>query len=209
MASPIIIPFDNNPISTTVKSASYTIPAGKYAKITVQDEAYDPVSTLAYSIVNTSSTFTLLNTDIGLCINGSLYFLYSFKVQLDISTTVQSAQRNLTVNLPANYVNYTGYATWSLISNAGFLGGDGIYVFKIKETDHVDVGSFAYGSGRLTSLLLRTTKQNASGTTAMRAVIQNTRTDVNTVSPIWVPSGTVISCPSFGRYIVEEYNQIS
>lgn len=33
MASRLIIPFDNNPASISVKTASYTVPSGKYAKV--------------------------------------------------------------------------------------------------------------------------------------------------------------------------------
>jgi hypothetical protein len=33
MASRLIVPFDNNPSSTTLKTSSYTIPAGKYAVV--------------------------------------------------------------------------------------------------------------------------------------------------------------------------------
>lgn len=33
MASRLIVPFDNNPLSTTVRTTSYTIPAGRYAYV--------------------------------------------------------------------------------------------------------------------------------------------------------------------------------
>jgi hypothetical protein len=36
MPAPFIIPFNNNPSSTTVKTTSYTIPAGKYAQLYVE-----------------------------------------------------------------------------------------------------------------------------------------------------------------------------
>jgi len=35
MSAPFVIPFNNNPSSVSVKTASYTIPAGKYALLTV------------------------------------------------------------------------------------------------------------------------------------------------------------------------------
>jgi hypothetical protein len=38
MASPLIIPFDNNPASVSVKTTSYTIPSGKFARLIVNLE---------------------------------------------------------------------------------------------------------------------------------------------------------------------------
>jgi hypothetical protein len=35
MASSVVIPFNNNPVSVSVKTASYTIPAGKFARVVV------------------------------------------------------------------------------------------------------------------------------------------------------------------------------
>jgi len=32
----IVVPFDNNPDVATVKTGSFTIPAGKYARVTLQ-----------------------------------------------------------------------------------------------------------------------------------------------------------------------------
>lgn len=36
MSSRVFVPFDNNPTSVSVKTESYTIPAGKYAKVYVE-----------------------------------------------------------------------------------------------------------------------------------------------------------------------------
>lgn len=33
MSSPLVIPFDHNPIAISVKTASYTIPVGRYARV--------------------------------------------------------------------------------------------------------------------------------------------------------------------------------
>jgi hypothetical protein len=38
MSSRVFVPFDNNPTSVSVKTASYTIPSGKYAKVVVNLE---------------------------------------------------------------------------------------------------------------------------------------------------------------------------
>jgi hypothetical protein len=39
MTAPYIIPFDNNPVSVSVKTGSYTIPSGQYARVVANVKA--------------------------------------------------------------------------------------------------------------------------------------------------------------------------
>lgn len=62
MASPIIIPFDNNPVAVSVKTASYTIPAGKFARVYVE---CDSGGIFTINAVNAVVTNAILNIDVG------------------------------------------------------------------------------------------------------------------------------------------------
>jgi hypothetical protein len=47
----LIIPFDFNPYSTSVKTSSYTIPSGYYARVTASVDGYGPQSGSSVSYI--------------------------------------------------------------------------------------------------------------------------------------------------------------
>ena len=55
MAAPIVVPFNNNPAGVSVKTASYTIPAGKYAQVYVECDSGGIFTLNAVSAVVTAA----------------------------------------------------------------------------------------------------------------------------------------------------------
>lgn len=61
MSAPFVIPFNNCPISVSVKTASYTIPAGKYAEVYVE---VDSGGIFTINAVNAVVTAAFVNVDV-------------------------------------------------------------------------------------------------------------------------------------------------
>ena len=72
-----LIPFDNNPVSTEVKTGTYTIPTGKYARVTVIDggTVFEIDSVVAREPYNQSSSSTIVGTGL-LFTNSTPFTLY-------------------------------------------------------------------------------------------------------------------------------------
>lgn len=106
MASRVLVPFDFNPVSVSVKTGSYTIPAGKYAR----------------AIVNVigSGTFTINGTT---ALSGS---------QNNVITNVNNLYRD---NRAAT-VSGISVVQGGLISGSGQTGaGSGVLLVYGNETD--------------------------------------------------------------------------
>jgi hypothetical protein len=58
MASPIILPFNNQPVSTQKGTGTYTCPAGKYARVTVNVRARATASLTAAASLNATTPGT-------------------------------------------------------------------------------------------------------------------------------------------------------
>ena len=209
MSSTYVIPFNHQPVSFSIKKGSYTVPDGKYARISITDDSYDSVNGLSYSITNNSQNIFLTPSNIGLEVNGIPVHFFSFFIELTVSTTTQDVERVLSVFLPNNYVDFSGSQSFSVISNAGFGASNGVYINKFEASEGPFLGGSSFSTGRLSSVSLKVTKINASGTSTLRSVISNFRKNITPTPSFWVNQGTVINCPVFGKYLVEEYNYIS
>jgi hypothetical protein len=64
MSAPFIVPFNFQPVSVSVKTASYTIPAGKYARVVVEVDS-GGVFTIGGVSAVTSSAFVNIDTVAG------------------------------------------------------------------------------------------------------------------------------------------------
>jgi hypothetical protein len=80
VSNSFLIPFDNNPVSTEVKTGAYTIPVGKYAKVTVADfsDDFEIDSVIAFygtasrSSIDTTTTGTRYTNNTPYTMRGSL-----------------------------------------------------------------------------------------------------------------------------------------
>lgn len=76
--SNLIVPFDNNPATTAIKTSSYTVPTGKYALVT----AIHPDLTLNGSLVFNSRSFSVTGhnstNSVSLGVVGNVYLTGTF-----------------------------------------------------------------------------------------------------------------------------------
>lgn len=61
MASRLIVPFDNNPVAVSVKTSSYTIPVGRFARVYVE---CDSGGIFTINAVNAVVTSPFINVDV-------------------------------------------------------------------------------------------------------------------------------------------------
>ena len=197
MASRLIIPFNNCPSSTAVRTASYTIPSGKYAKI--YNTGVWLSDSLGANPATQTKSFPSVQID-GAAISGSLYLHVTAS-----SSTV--ATRTITYPVDINSQNIFASAQTS----------------QSAQTLNMSINRFA--GAVLTASAAATTVTATETIASYASSIQFQIVATNTVSTnfigrvsiensekkdFWIPSGTVITIPiGTGRYILEEYNNIS
>lgn len=183
MSAPFIIPFNNQPISVNVRTTSYTIPAGRYAKV----QGYFTASGQASSATYTQQSMT---------INGSSVLWESFKVGRGTTGTsvtftfpstclgnalifINTGANSFTTTVGFNgYVLYTGTALYSTTLNTPIAGGE-----------QVTISEF----------------QLSSAVRSIYASFVPLREKFET----WVPTGTILAGTGAYVWYVEEFNMIS
>ena len=65
MANQFFVPFNNDPVSSTVKTSSYTVPSGKYARVSVSDTTADFTIDAVIVISATSRSGSAISTTTG------------------------------------------------------------------------------------------------------------------------------------------------
>lgn len=103
MASNLVIPFDNNPASVTVVTTSYTVPAGKYARILAECDSGGIVTVNGSSAI-TSSAFINVGVSSGFAGGQATYSVPS-GYRFDGQGTSQVAINNISYPMTANGVS--------------------------------------------------------------------------------------------------------
>lgn len=182
MPAPIIIPFDNNPVDFQLTN-SYTIPAGRFARI----KANSPACTVDGSYVWSSGspvTFSINNAGTLL----SIPTRYTGRVQTNATTGAKNLGC-IGENLAAD-TNVSGNVTDSQTTvDRFFINGYPI-----------GFASANVGYGLISMVY------NFYYTQATAAVTSWTFTPMENPGEIWVPSGTVLAG---GNFIVSEYNELT
>jgi hypothetical protein len=114
MGAPFIKPFDNQPISTTVRSGSYTIPAGFYGRVFT----VSPSLTLNGNSVCPSVSISLTAS---LAAAGDEVQVFSGEGFFNISLTITSIVANVAYNL-RNYDDTN--TTFNVIRTVGATASD-------------------------------------------------------------------------------------
>jgi len=198
MAAPIVVPFNFNPASTSIKAASYTIPTGKYAKI------YNTGVWLSDSLGANPTTQTKASPSIqidGEPIPSSLYLQVT-------ATSSTVATRTITYpNVEINSANIYAFASSNQASNPLNVSITRFAGSTLTATGAGSSGNASDSNASFTStVIFQIAAAIISATTYTgRVYIENSEK-----KDFWIPSGTVITIPlGAGRYILEEYNQIS
>lgn len=208
MASKLIVPFDFNPSSAELKTASYTIPEGKYGKITFIEKK------VVYSNIaatNASITKNYIDSELMLLIDSAPIYKFSIDASASITAT-SSTTRTLVMNFSPSYV---GLMRVSIIKARGAndittsnMGVNllGVTFFSVSDPlQNSLVGSSGEG---IFDQVFGTHRNNFSSAavTSFRFIAKPL--EANPIS-VWVKSGSVIQIPVGGAYYLEEYNEIS
>jgi hypothetical protein len=202
MSSRFVVPFDNNPASTSFKTASYTIPSGKYARVRLASITGVNTATrsTAGTTVMTCNTATINGTNVK---NGPIFSA------IDINrSSVGSTTGNMT--LPAG--------DWSVKINAIILISSGSTTASTS-FDSIDVigvnsGTSADNIYHLSQVItlgaktIGTSVTNISGSGGARTIISAEDVRENP-KDIWLKAGDIISGTGTFSWFVEEYNAIS
>jgi hypothetical protein len=198
MSAPFIIPFNNNPASTSIKTASYTIPAGKYAKI------YGANIYISEALGANPATQTRLSPSFqidGQVISSNLHITITATSSTTGTRTitypsVENISDNIYVSSSTNNTN--NILSFSLLR----YSRDTILVTANGTTTTATDLTPSFTSSMI--FQISTSVTNATTYTAKASIKNNESKD------FWIPSGTVISIPlGTAKYIIEEYNQIS
>jgi len=183
MAAPIVVPFNNNPASISIKTASYTIPAGKYAIVSPKSAFFTLNGVDVFSI---DQSFSYTETSASAVIR---YFVsdgaFSFITSISGTRTGNTSAGSVTLSAGStNSFTSSGYTSLNRTLN-GTSSASNIQI----PTGTLYVSSSNSNSGLYTWTI------NVTG-----KILQTKVTD------LWVPSGSVLAG---NNYIVTEYNQIS
>lgn len=107
MSNSFLIPFNNNPVSTTVRTGAYTIPSGQYARVTVTDfsDDFEIDSTIAFygtaarAAIVTTSSGTKYTNNTPYTMRGSLKQANSIGVVIKVCAFGDTSYASPIVNL--------------------------------------------------------------------------------------------------------------
>ena len=191
MPAPFIIPFNNNPLSTTIKNASYTIPAGKYAKIIPHGSKLLINGVSAYPSVALSMTATSVAlgaiTNDSITLNTNDMYLESLSITQSRSGTAASS------NCTFLFLDFNGENTLYSVTK--------VYALSTTNYSPLVQSISPFNSVSLTATAV------ASGTSGqVNHVAVMTFYVKKDLYSLWAPTGTVIDSPFFA---LEEYNNIT
>lgn len=178
----IVVPFNFQPSSTTVRTGSYTIPAGFYAYVSVHCE---PGGTFS---IDGNEALSAINSD-----------------GFDVISVDQSVNNSSTYTVPTGYYfQGTAYTSGSTV----LLGVDGTTVFD----SHSGAGSmnegrfpisFTAGSGSVIST------NSSDSMNIVGACIRNGSPRNDVFANFWVPSGTDLTESGDTKYTVTLYPELN
>lgn len=202
MSAPFIIPFNNEPsLSTTLRTANYTVPTGKYARVI--PISYDQT----WTIPNNSNGLT---TTTGMQLNGSSIGSKSFSVTASMTNT-GVANRTNTFFIPSGTVTNPFLSCVSTANNGVSIGYE-ILTGATTQTLTVSAATAAtVGIGSYPSLPNNNAIRLNNLSTASTVPYTNTWTfSCNyEIEPFWVRAGDIINTNTWGRFIAEEFTSIS
>lgn len=201
MSSSVYIPSTSgggnaSPTSVSVKTASYTVPSGKYGLVTVLNR---PVTGATFSLAaNTSGTKSVTEAESMLFINGVSAISLPYLIQTVITVVSNGTARDAAVLMPDNY----GIGLVSIKQNGVASGGSGSVSIGYKgSTSTAVLNSSVIGNGNYAN---QNYANMFSGTFTSTATILFTPI-FSVPNSFWVKSGDVITIPSSGSFIFSEY----
>lgn len=195
MSSRVFVPFDNNPASVSIKTSSYIIPEGKYAKVNTLSALFSmngtqiyPSQSISFSVsdlYSTESTGATTNTQ-GFSVGNSAY-IYSASL------------------------TRSGNSTSSTISASWGIGTESNYSYSIGNLSRTTNGTTSIAPNVNCSTITLWVSVSANNNTSNQSTTGSISLSVyyipvGVLTEFWVPSGTVLNG---NNYTVTEYNAIS
>jgi len=176
----VFIPFNFEPISTTIKTSSYAIPSGRYAR--VKPFFLDSVS------FDTSATVFTISDPHTASLNGVVVavstIVATYINATDVAITLPSY--DMLARIQAGYTSGTLTYKIRTIKTFSFSADGGL-------TAQVNGGSLVVSGGSLSSMLI-TLEPNPA---------------VHLFEPFWVKEGDTLAGTGSYRWLVEEYYKIT
>jgi hypothetical protein len=202
MSSPIVVPFNFEPVSISVKTSSYTIPQGKYAncknldaEATINNEEVGLMGTYSLNgVVSGTAGFVSLPIPI---IGDFANFTYSFqRTSGSVNCYAVYGVRSVTAGFaPYQSIDFNLTAT----SSAGFFSSS-----KDTVLNQVPIISVGATTNSIIQSLPVVGIVPAGG--LANQFYSTTLKTFHSSREYWAPSGSVLSG---GRWLVTEYNSIS
>lgn len=189
MAAPFIIPFNQQPVSVSVKTTSYTMPAGKYAKVVAYYTA--PGSTTAATYTQQSCT-----------INGTAVLYEPFKC---VRTTTGSTACQFTVPATASgsfVLNCSIFDSSGASSTVEFFWNDALFSRMPLSANQFTVSQISGVCSGNNNINL-TSNNSATKTLGFSFIPLREKFET------WVPTGTILAGTGTYAWYVEEFNMIS
>lgn len=181
MSASFIVPFNQQPVSTSVKTTSYTIPAGRYARVTGR--------------ITSDNSFSAATGTLGfLAIDGSpVQYVNNFLINRTMSGV------SAIFTMPAQFSGTMSY--WVLNTSPGTI------TFSIDSGTNVSLPPSTGTASGICNVLPGTaiTYSVAANGRFVAQCLGNKSIDIS----LWVPAGTVLTGSVLPIWVVEEYNMIS
>lgn len=181
--STMIVPFNFQPSSVSVKTASYTIPAGKYAKV----QCY---------FTGSGSTTAATYTQQSATVNGTSVLWEGFRVNRSLSASLVSFTFPSTASGSASI----GYKSFFAPSNGLVVLINSYEILNASSAINTFIQTNISGG------------ENASlgeGTNSGVKTLNISFTPLRQSFESWVPAGTVLSGTGTYAWYIEEFNMIS
>ena len=201
MSAPFIIPFNHQPVSTSIKTSAYTIPSGKYARVI-------PLNwNGTWSIPNNSNGLTY--TDAGFDFNGSIISTQNYSVTYSMTSSSQANRINYIISPAFSGVNCNYYA-YNPSTGTSSLSTE--HVTGSSTLTYGASGSGTAGSYYAAYTLIPKINRLIIVSYPANNISQTFRGMFScemAAEPFWVTEGDVLNSNGYGSFLIEEYNKIS
>jgi len=205
MASRLVVPFNFEPVNSSLKTANYTLPSGVYGRVT---PAYGTYVVSGLSVTNANGSKTYTESEMSLSINSSAVYFYDLKGSGTVGRT-SAGSATYTVTIPQNIFKnaQTVLVVTSVTPSPSIncrISADGIATASLAAGTSPGL---VFWEGYMNQIIstASTTSTVPSGNFSYSFNINFS----NEKSSFWVEAGSVISCPANCAYYLEEYNKIS
>jgi hypothetical protein len=196
MASIVNIPFNFQPVTTGVTTASYTVPAGKYARVMLKDclcPALNGTALYNSQIVFAGNNYIVSPAYLAVKSTNNVH-----RITCAINVSNYSSSQTVYCHIQSGQMNIYGSTTQT------------IYAYPLSNTGYTT--SFTLNGNTTTNVIIYTGNIHlnsiAFSTNFGNIIYQTITADFGSFDELWLKAGDVISFGS-GRLAFAEYNNIS